>query len=74
MLKTFIQDDITSFAINFTQLQKIQRRNQVMMRNCGVTVKGNSMGRSSKAVSLERKGCMLYFVRFITLSYFSCCH
>lgn len=45
-----------------------------MMRNCGVTVKGNSMGRSSKAVSLERKGCMLYFVRFITLSYFSCCH
>lgn len=45
-----------------------------MMRNCGVTVKGNSMGRSSKAVSLERKGCMLYFVRFISLSYFSCCH
>ena len=43
-----------------------------MMRNCGVTVE--DMGRNSKPVSIERRGCMLYFVRFISLSYFSCCH
>lgn len=43
-----------------------------MMRNCGVIVE--DMGRNFKFVFIERRGCMFYFVRFISFFYFFCCY